>query len=229
MNLNRFKSQVSDKGLARNSRWVCSIFPPKDLSAVANSIDVPLGTMGNLNLPGIDLGTIPIADITNANNSLPDVQANMKLPTLGYTTINNGTVLEKLNLYCAQAQIPEREIINREWREHGESRQIGIVHSHSKGVTLTYYCSEDLAERFFFEQWQDIIFNSQTKKRSYYDDYVSRIEIDKYDASWKNVTSSYRLHEAYPSNIATQTLTYDESSIMRLDINLKFRYYERLK
>lgn len=233
MNLDKFKSQISNQGLARSSNWICSVFPPKSLSSVANSIDIPVGRFGNLNLPGIDLNNISlaIANIKNADSNLPDVSidANIKLPVFGFTAVNNGTFIDRINLYCSQVNIPEREIKNYEWREHGESRQLGIVHNHSKGVTVSYYCSEDLRERYFFEQWQDIIFNSRNKKRGYYNDYVSRIEISKYDRGWNEKQATYLLHEAYPTNISSQSLEHDGNTLLRLNINFKYRYYERIE
>ena len=229
MNIGQFKTQISESGLARNSRWVCSVFPPKQLSSAMNTISKNLGGGVTLNLPGIDLSNIPLAEIATAQSGLPNISSSLNLPALGFNVLNGGTALQKLNLYCNMVTLPERDIRNVEWREHGESRQLGIVHNHSKGVSLSYYCSENLTERFFFEQWQDIIFNHQNKKRAYYDDYISSVEITKYDAGWNKPMSIYKLHEAYPTNVAAQTLNYEGTALMRLDINMKYRYYERLK
>lgn len=232
MNLDKFKSQVEKQGLARTNRWVCSVFPPRALSSIANSIDIPVGRFGNLNLPGIDLSNIPIAlaSIRNADENLPDIDinANLRLPVFGFTAVNNGTLIEKINLYCQTAVIPEREIKNVEWREYGQSRKLGIVHEH-KDFTLSYYCSEDMKERFFFENWQDIVFNSLNKRRGYYSDYTSTLEVTKYDAGWSKEQAIYKIVEAYPTNISSQSLTYDEAAILRLDVTFKYRYYERIK
>ena len=233
MNLDRFKAQIEKQGLAKSNRWVCSIFPPKSLSSIANSIDIPVGRFGNLNLPGIDLNNIPVAlaSIRTGDSNLPDVNigANISLPVFGFTTVNNGTFVDRINLFCQQATIPEREIKNVEWREYGQSRNLGVMHMH-KDFTISYYCSEDMRERTFFEQWQDIMFNSLNKRRAYYEDYISRIEVTKYDSGWNNEEATYRMYEAYPTNVASQTLVSEANSgVLRLDITFKYRYYERIK
>ena len=228
MNINQFKNLVSDQGLSKNNRWEVRVYPPRALNSAANSLSLDVGN-ATINLPGLDLSNIPLLEINSANANVPNVNATFDLPTLGFTAVNNGTLIERINLYCAQAQIPEREIRNFGWREYGESRQLGIVQEHGKGVSLTYYCSENMKERFFFEQWQDLIFNPVTKRRSYYEDYISRIEIIKYNSSWSKQEAIYRLNEAYVTNIAAQTLVQEQGSVMRLDLNFKYRNYERIK
>ena len=228
MNLDKFKSQVNRDGLAKNNRWEVRIYPPKALSSIASGIDLAVGKYGSLNLPGLDLTNIPLLQIESADKRLPDVSASFDLPSFGFTTINSGSFIERINLYCNMVSIPEREIKNVEWREYGESRQLGVVHEH-KGVNMSYYCSEDLQERFFFEKWTDIIFNPNNKRRSYYQDYTSRIEIIKYNTSWSKQEAIYRLNEAYPTNIAAQNMVHDEASLLRLDVAFKYRNYERIK
>ena len=228
MNLDRFKSQVNREGLARNNRWEVRIYPPSALNSTASGINVALGKNASINLPGLDLSDIPLFQIESADGSLPDINASIDLPTFGFLAKNSGSLIERVSLYCNMVSIPEREIKNVEWREHGESRNLGIMHEH-KGVNMSYYCSEDLSERFFFEKWTDLIFNPNNKQRSYYDDYTSRVEIIKYNAGWTKQEAIYRLNEAYPTNIAAQNMVYDEASILRLDVAFKYRNYERIK
>lgn len=230
MNLDTFKSQIEKQGLSRNNRWEVRVYPPKALSSAANAIEQSVGNGGSLslNLPGLDLANIPLLQIQSADGNLPDVKAAFDLPTFGFTTLNSSSFVERINLYCNMVSIPEREIKNVEWREYGESRSLGVVHEH-KGVSMSYYCSENLAERFFFEKWTDLIFNPNNKKRAYYDDYTSRIEIIKYNASWSKQEAIYRLNEAYPSNIAAQTMVQEQGALMRLDLAFKYRNYERIK
>lgn len=214
-------------GLARNTRWTCEVFPPKGLSAAKTTLDTGKST---INVPGLDALDDAIRKVNNAKLDFAGIklQSNLGLPTLGYKINKTGTMMDAINLYCQSVVLPEREVLTSEWREHGESRSFGIVHSH-KPVTITYFCSEDMRERLFFEQWQDIIFNSGSKRRGFYDEYISTIEISKYNASWTDMTSRYRFNEAYPINIAAQTLVYEGTSILRLDVTFKYRNYERIE
>jgi len=235
--INQFKEQIDRQGLARNSRWLCRIYPPKGLANSSNIFNFNVGG-GELavNLPGVDLIDNAVEQFNNLNLNVGlgnlgsvNIGNNLNLPTLGFTLTNTLGTIDALNLFCVSAAIPERDLKNIEWTEYGESRQLGFLHTHSKGLSVSYYCSEDLRERLFMEKWQDSIFNPDNKRRSYYEDYIGNIEIVKFDTGWNNQTAMYRFKEAYPSNIAAQNLTYDGTSVLRLDINFKFRNYERLK
>ena len=231
MNLNQFKSQISEKGLSRNNRWSCRVFPPQGLSGLSNIFRASSrGLDLAVEVPGVDLVNRGIEQLNNLQLNLPGISIghNLNIPTLGYILNNTGSLNENIDLYCNSVQLPGRDLQNLEWREYGESRALGFVHTH-KPVNISYYCSEDMIERSFFEQWQDLAFDHQSKRRSYYQDYVSKVEISKWNAGWTRQTALYRLVEAYPTNVSAQTLVYEEASIMRLDVTMRFRYYERLK
>lgn len=232
MNLDKFVSQVNRQGLSRNTRWEARIYPPKGLTQMDNVFNTKVGPFDlDLNLPGIDLLDNAVEQINQAEIDLPGISIgnNFNIPTLGFLLRNHGGMMESLSLYCNMVNLPARDITNVEWREYGESRQLGVVHNHSNGVTLSYYCSEDLRERLFFENWQNLIFNPKNKMREYYDNYIGSMEIIKYDAGWKEQTAIYKLNEVYPTNIAAQTMVYEGTSVLRLDINFKYRNYERVK
>lgn len=230
MNLDKFKDQVSRQGLARSNRWVARIYPPSGLTASGTALSNALSQGGNkinLNLPGLDLADQAQQVLRNLNIDLGPIQVqnNFAIPTLGYVLTNMGSKLEALNLFTAACSLPSRDIQNVEFREYGEARYLGVQHTHSD-FTITYYCSEDLRERKFFEQWQDLIFNPRTKKHAFYKDYISRMEVIKYDASWQNIQAVYRFNEVYPTNIAAMELDQNEQSVLQLQVTFKYRNYE---
>lgn len=235
MQLQEFKNQISSAGIARSWNWVCRVYPPKAMSNITNSMQVSAnsnqgGNRVNLNLPGVQVGAnipsqFPIGDIGNVGLNLGTV--NLGTPTRGFTLSNVGDVLESLNLYCASCSIPARDVQNIEWTDYGEKRMLGAYHTHSP-FGIKYYCSENLFERFFFEQWQETIFNSNTKEYGYYSDYISTIEVLKYDSSWKNITAMYRLDEAYPSNVSALSLNHADNNFLSLDVSFKYRKFTRL-
>ena len=234
MKLDTFKSVVAKQGLSKNTQWECRIYPPKDLSAQNSIFDFGIGPFNlALNLPGVDLIDDAINAISNFGvDILPGVSigANLGLPTLGYTLRNSGGPIDRINLYCNMCSIPERDIQNVEWKDTaGESRQLGLIHTHARGMSVSYYCSEDLRERKFFEQWQNAIFNPVNKRRSYYKDYVGTMEVIKYNSTWSQIEAVYKFNEVYPSNIGAQTMTFEGSALVRLDIAFKFRNYEQIK
>ena len=141
---------------------------------------------------------------------------------------NTRGVTESLNLFCNAAELPGRDILSMEYRDYGESRQIGVRHQHGD-LTLVYYSAEDLRERRFFENWQDIIFNPKAKQHGYYNEYTARMEISKYNQSWSEETAEYRFNEVYPTNVGAQALQSDQGDLLRLTMTFKYHNYERIK
>jgi len=231
VNLEQFKNQVSSQGLARQNRWVCRVYPPSGLTSTGNALSNALSQGGNrinVNLPGLDAIDAGVAALNNLNLDLGPVQVgtNFAIPTLGYALTNMGSKLEALNLFCQSCSIPDRDINNSDFVEYGELRSLGVMHTYSD-VALTYYCSEDLRERLFFEQWQDVIWNPRNSQHGYYSSYTSRVEIIKYSADWKRQEAAYRLVEAYPTNVGAIELSHAEG-LCELQIQFKFRKWERI-
>ena len=92
---------------------------------------------------------------------------------------------------------------------------------------MQYYCSESLAERKFFESWQDIVYSRDNVATGFYDDYISRVEVIKLNASMTKKEAHYQFNEAYCSNVAEIGLN-NEQDILKLGISFKFRNYERI-
>ena len=239
LKLDLFKSTVASYGLAKSSQWVCRVFPPANITAEGKAINDIFNIGGNrinLNLPGLDILNRALDDfdqnaIGALNNldvdlGIANIGTNFDIPTLGYLISGHATGMNAINLYCNSCSIPARDMLGSEWSEYGETRTLGVKHTHSD-LMVSYYCSEDLKERLFFEQWQNLIFNPSNKRHSYYKDYVSQVEIVKYDSGWKNRTAKYLFHEAYPTNVGETALNYEGTDLIRLDIAFKYRYFER--
>ena len=232
MNIGEMKSKLTTQGIARDNRWLCRVFPPPGLSNTNRTISnlISRGPLRvNVNLPGLDnldAAAGQINEVLDVANGI--IGTNTQLPTIGAVLSNLNGTLGSINLFCANAQIPGRDILSTEYRDYGEPRQIGIRHQHGD-LTLVYYSSEDLRERAFFENWQDLIFNPKYKQHSYYREYAGRMEISKYDQSWSKETAEYRFHEIYPTNVGVQELQSDQGDLLRLTMTFKYYNYERLK
>lgn len=232
MNLTEFRATVNKQGIARNNRWLCRIYPPRGLTSSGNILSNLLSRGGlkvNVNLPGLDAldsAVNSINDVLDVGNTL--LNTNLELPTLGGLLTNQKGKTQALNLFCESCQLPTRDIYSTEYRDYGEPRQIGIRHQHGD-LSVVYYSSEDLRERRFFEQWQDLIFNPSSKQHSYYSNYISRMEISQYNQSWSKETAEYRFNEVYPTNVGVQELQSAEADLLRLTITFKYLNYERLR
>ena len=232
MNLGQFQATINKQGISRNNRWTCTVFPPRGLTSTGNALSNLLSKGGlkvNVNLPGLD----SLDDAVNGINQVLDVGntilgTNLELPTLGGLLTNQRGKTEALMMFCETAQIPGRDIFSTEFRVYGESRQIGIRHQHGD-LTVSYYTSDDLRERRFFENWQDLIFNPSNKQHSYYEMYIGSMEISKYNQGWTEETARYKFNEVYPTNVGVQELQSDQGDLLRLNMTFKYYNYERLK
>jgi len=228
MNIGDMKARLSSQGIARNNRWIATVFPPRGLTTAGAAISDLLGGQVNVNVPGLDLidsGVDAINQVLEIPNSI--LNTNFDIPTLGSYLNNTRGNVESLTMFCENAQFPGRDILSSAFRIHGEQREIGIRHQHGD-LTISYYCSEDLFERKFFEQWQNVIFNPFTKQHGYYDDYIGSVEISKYNQSWKKETAAYKMSEVYPTNVGVQELTSSQGDLLRLNITFKYYNYERI-
>ena len=44
-------------------------------------------------------------------------------------------------------------------------------------VEATFYCGSDMAEKYFFEEWQKVSYNPQSYDLNYYKEYVGAVDI----------------------------------------------------
>ena len=230
--LQEFKTQMMSKtGIARSSKWVCQIFPPRGMTALGKQIGNLLGG-GNkveVNLPIFGALDRAQQQINNLNVNLGNVNVgfNPEIPPLGYSLSNMGDEVQAINLFCAGVEIPARDLQEIEYNTGGEIRSVAFMHSHDN-LTVDYYCTEAMSERDFFERWQDIVYNRDDVSVGYYDDYISRLDVIKYNAGFSEITAKYRFNEVYPTNVGAIALDNEADTILKLSIQFKYRNYERI-
>ena len=64
-------------------------------------------------------------------------------------------------------------------QQHGSApvRDMVTSHAFAGNISASFYLSDDLKERHFFEQWQRLAVNVESHKANYYDDYIGSMEI----------------------------------------------------
>ena len=84
----------------------------------------------------------------------------------------------QLELFCSSVELPGHDLQTQQV-QHGSAPVRDMVTSHGfEGmITASFYLSEDLKERHFFEQWQRLAVNVESHKANYYDDYTGQMEI----------------------------------------------------
>ena len=132
-------------------------------------------------------------------------------------------------------ELPGRTISTSEYRIYGPIRKVAYASTYTD-TSIGFLCSEDLREKRYFEEWQDIIMHHRatsgmsakhTKGRyetGYYEDYVRTIEIRQYNVSGAKQSTHY-LDEAYPIGIAPIALSWGNEELIRLQVTFAFHDY----
>ena len=150
--IDKFRAAMaSAKGFARPSKFAVRINPPNTFRSVptytANGEEVS----------------------TENTEFLKSRRALMEL--------NNG-MRGQINLFCSSIEMPGHDLQTQQI-QHGSAPVRDMVTSHGfEGmITASFYLSEDLKERHFFEQWQRMAVNVESHKANFYDDYIGSMEI----------------------------------------------------
>ena len=152
--INKFRAAMSKaKGFARPSKFAVRINPPTMISTIGNAFYTANGE------------TRP-----TVNTEYAEAQAAVRELYMG-----SGKQIE---LFCNSVEMPGHDL-QAQQEQHGSAPVRDIVTSHGfEGmITASFYLSEDLKERHFFEQWQRLAVNVESHKANFYDDYIGSMEI----------------------------------------------------
>ena len=111
----------------------------------------------------------------------------------------HGETARRISFRCDSISLPGRNL-----RTQMNGNIYGPPHEMVQGQTFaevaaSFYAGSDLAERYFFEEWQKVSYNPETYNINYYKEYVGAVEI--YTLNEQNErTYGVRLEECFPKN-----------------------------
>ena len=134
-----------------------------------------------------------------------------------------------LALLLNQAQIPGRQLQTVDVSTHGPVRKQPYGVSVYDDLVTSIYCTNDnLFPRDLFQEWQELIINSQNHNANYFDQYVCDIELEAYDEEGE-VTYRCRFVDAYPLFVAPLQVDWAAGSqILNLNVTFTYRRWEQL-
>ena len=140
----------------------------------------------------------------------------------------HGETARRISFRCDSISIPGRNL-----RTQGNGNIYGPPHEVVQGQTYgdvesSFYCGSDLAERYFFEEWQKITYNPNTYDINYYKEYVGSIDIYQLNEQDER-TYGIRPEEAFPKTVAA--IAYGHSSnntINKVSVTFAYRYFRNL-
>ncbi len=138
--------------------------------------------------------------------------------------------VEGLKFKCEDAELPGKTF------ETSNVKDYVIDRKHVLGVTyadlnLTFLCSSNMEERKFFDVWMENIIGTNTRRISYYDEYVSNIKINLYTGriasnSKPEKSCMFTIKNAYPVAITAQDMSWDSEDILKLTVNFNYEKWE---
>jgi hypothetical protein len=134
-----------------------------------------------------------------------------------------------IQLRCESVTLPGQNLSSTpDTNVHGPLREVVNNVNYADSVAMVFQASADLRERVFFENWQYTAFNKETWNVGYYNDYTGRVEIYILDKQNKR-RYGLKLMECFPKSIGPTELSYaSNNEILRLTIEMNFRYWETL-
>ena len=139
-----------------------------------------------------------------------------------------GETARRISFRCDSISIPGRALRTAmNGNIYGPPHEIvqGIVYA---PVEATFYCGSDLAERYFFEEWQKVTYNPDTYNINYYKEYVGAVEIYTLNEQGER-TYGVRLEEAFPITVDAIALGHaSNNTINKVNVSFKYRYWRNI-
>ena len=140
----------------------------------------------------------------------------------------SGETARRISFRCDSISIPGRNL-----RTQMNGNIYGPPHEIVQGQTFapveaTFYCGSDLAERYFFEEWQKITYNPDTYNINYYKEYVGSVEIYQLNEQDER-TYGCKLEEVFPKTVAAQAYGHGNSNqIQKVSVEFAYRYWRNI-
>lgn len=136
---------------------------------------------------------------------------------------------------CESSELPGKTIATSEYVSFGPTTKHAYDTTYSD-INLTIMAGADMIERAFFEVWMENIVNntnlagggmgSKAGLLKYYDEYANgQVRMFHTDNSG-SVVARYTLYEAYPIQLSTMNLNWEEqNTYQRFSATISYRYH----
>lgn len=148
----------------------------------------------------------------------------LSLPPKLVVTDPTKSNLNKVLLFCDQAQLPGLSYGTNQVRTYGEFREVPYEKLYEP-ITLSFYVDKNMYVKNLFEEWINLIQDRKTRDFEFPVNYLKDIDIyvlDTDDDKKYKVT----LKNAYPKAVGAVQLDYAAKDIMKLQVTISYKYYE---
>ena len=135
----------------------------------------------------------------------------------------------QVSMRCESVNLPGRNLTSAtDSNIYGPTREIVNGVTYAEDITMTFQAGSGLEERVFFEEWQALAFDERSWNVSYYNDYISTVDVYVLDRQ-DNRRFGLKLHEAFPKTIAGTDLSQSANNeLVKISVTFSFRYWTTL-
>jgi len=149
--------------------------------------------------------------------------------------VDADSIDDTFSFRCETAEIPGRSIItNDEVGGGGTALKIASDVQYND-INLTIICSEDMKERFYFENWMDAIVGSPGRSKtgsnsglvSFYENYAmnTTLEVDSLNSAGQKLYTS-RMYYVFPTSLSPMSASWeDTNTYQRFQVTMNYRFY----
>ena len=143
--------------------------------------------------------------------------------------IPNYAKQREVSMRCESINLPGRNLNSTtDSNIYGPTREIVDGVTYADDINMTFQASSGLEERVFFEEWQALAFDERSWNVSYYNDYISTVDIYVLDRQNQR-RFGLKLHEAFPKTIGATDLSQSANNeLIKLAVTFSFRYWTTL-
>jgi hypothetical protein len=133
--------------------------------------------------------------------------------------------LNKILLFCDQVQIPGANYSTVQNRVFGEFREIPYEKLYDQ-ISLSFYVDTEMAVKNLFDEWHNLISNTNNKTFGYYNDYITDMFIEVQDLNDKT-RYAVRLMECYPKTVSSIQLDMNSKEVMKINVGFQYKYWTK--
>ena len=139
----------------------------------------------------------------------------------------DGNVNRDLQFLCENVALPTKSLSAGEKSIYGVTYQMPYKVAYQE-LSMTFYLTEDMAQKKFFDEWQNKIIDPNTGNLNYYDTYACKMLIRKHNKISSDfgaqVPYEITLEGAWPSIVAEVQLSHGGGNeVARLPVTIQYK------
>lgn len=137
------------------------------------------------------------------------------------TAVNTAYQPDALSILCQSVTVGGVQLATTEHNVYGPPVKVPHARVY-QDLNVSFLCTNDMAQRILFEEWQRLAVDPTTNYVGYFDDYVGGLQVNKLNQDGEIIhTVSYE--DAWPVAIFEQELSVENNTVLRLTVQFSYR------